>query len=129
MSFIFVGEKPSRTAYERGISWHNGGLAAKTLWDALVYAGIDRTKCGFMNLFGETPDSPEKVTDQTVGEALRAASDAGLRVVGMGRKVQRALNKLSVPHIPLTHPAARGAIRAKSAYQEHVKETLCAQVE
>lgn len=121
--YIFVGEKPSQRAKDIGASWETGGLAAKTLHDALDYANINPQQCGFVNLFGDSPDDAETPV-LGVCKTLLAANRAGLKVVGMGRKVQRHLAKRNVPHIPLVHPAARGEIRGKQRYLDHVKEQL-----
>jgi hypothetical protein len=123
MSYIFVGEKPSKRALDIGASWEKGGLAAKTLHDALEYNRIDPKECGFVNLFGDNSDDKEQPI-LGVCRALCAANRAGVKIVGMGRKVQRHLKFRGVPHIPLVHPAARGKIRDKHRYIDHVKEML-----
>jgi len=45
--------------------------------------------------------------------------------VAMGRKVQKALDAVRIPYIAIVHPAARGCIRSKIAYAEHVGHALC----
>ena len=55
---------------------------------------------------------------------MRSLADEGLPIVGMGRLVQRTLERAGVPHLRLVHPAARGAIRARAAYQAHVAAVL-----
>jgi hypothetical protein len=123
MSYIFVGEKPSNRAHKTGVTWETGGLAAKTLHNALEYNRIDPKQCGFVNLFGDHPDDKETPI-LGICKTLAAAHRAGVKIVGMGRKVQRHLTKRNVPHIPLVHPAARGSIRGRNEYLNHVKEML-----
>jgi hypothetical protein len=45
-------------------------------------------------------------------------------VVALGNKVSRQLERHSVPHVPLIHPAARGKIRARELYAQHVSAIL-----
>ena len=108
-----------------GASWTNGRLAARTLHDALRACGIEPSRQQFINLFGDDPGAP------AVAEALRLrrirelAAD-GHTIVALGRKVSRALSKRRIAHLRLVHPAARGPIRKKSRYQEHVATQLTA---
>jgi|SRR5215213_4169650 len=125
MSFVFVGEKPSSRAIEIGASWTNGRLAAKTLHDALRACGIEPSQQQFLNLFGDDPGAP------TVAKALcirriRELEADGHTIVALGQKVSRALSKCHIAHLRLIHPAARGSIRKRSRYQEHVAAQLAA---
>lgn len=108
--YLFVGEERSDKAKEMGVTWEDGALAAKQLFDALDYSGVDMADCEFTNLF-------EK------GGRAKVRNWGG-RVVGMGNKVQGELDNMSIPYIPLVHPAARGSIRKKETYCKHVKERL-----
>ena len=45
-------------------------------------------------------------------------------IVAMGAKVQKALRAEGINFIPIVHPAARGAIRKKERYIEHIREAL-----
>lgn len=122
--FLFVGEKPSPTAHKNGWTWRDGRLAAKPLFEALRGCGIDPDKCGFTNAFA---DHIGKLTLLEINgrmSCLRAAADAGTKIVALGNKVASLLNEHGIPHIKLRHPAARGAGRAKSIYAAHVKSTL-----
>lgn len=124
--FLFVGEKPSKLAQKRGVTWIDGGLAAKQLFDALAPLGISGQECRFENLFGDDPTDAEKGPHIIVRAArIRdiAAAD-GREIVAMGQKVSRALHKLGLPHRIITHPAARGRIRAKERYAAHIREAL-----
>jgi hypothetical protein len=123
--FLFVGEKPSPMAERKGWSWDDGRVAARTLHEALRAAGIEPADCGFTNLFGQTADAPEKGAELTArADVLRAASRVGVTVVALGSKVARQLARHSVPHVPLIHPAARGQIRMRERYVQHVSAVL-----
>jgi uracil-DNA glycosylase len=128
-SLLFIGEKPSPTAEAKGLRWQDGKLAARTLFAALDAAGIDRSRCGFANLFGLTADAPERQTSEVRArlEILAATAATGTRIVALGSKVARHLERSGVPHVRLTHPAARGAIRARDRYVQHVREVLAFQ--
>jgi uracil-DNA glycosylase len=122
---LFVGEKPSQTAERNGWTWDDGRVAARTLHDALRAAGIEPTDCGFTNLFGQTAAAPEKGAELAArADVLRAASKVGVTVVALGSKVAKHLARYSVPHVSLIHPAARGQIRARERYIEHVSAVL-----
>jgi uracil-DNA glycosylase len=121
---IFVGEKPSRTAYEKGWTWEDGRLAGKQLFDALAYVEIDPKDCRFVNLFGKHPDR-EETPRRAVMRELRKADRP---IVAMGQKVSKHLARAGIEHKTIVHPAARGKIRGKLVYQEHVKEVLNARI-
>jgi hypothetical protein len=110
MSYLFIGEERSPKAIQMGVTWEDGRLAAKQLFDALRSAGIDPEACTFTNIF-ESPD-----LDQI-------RSHPGT-VVAMGRRVERELKRLGVPHLFIYHPATRGTIRKKENYCKHVQEHL-----
>jgi hypothetical protein len=88
---------------------------------------MDPTQCHYLNLFADDTDTWEP--DPVVLRRLRLWTSSGRRsrrvqVVALGRRVQHALRRADVPHIPLIHPAARGAIRAKPVYQQHERDAL-----
>jgi len=112
---LFVGEKKSPTALRKGWSWEDGRLAGKQLFDALTACGVDPQKCKFENWFN------------TRSQALIRQYPGA--VFGMGRIVQDALTKAGVSHIPIVHPAARGRIRKKERYNQHIKEAVTKAVE
>lgn len=112
-ALLFVGERRSPAAVRMGVRWQDGRLAAKQLFDALRAAGFDPERCEFVNWW-------ERGSHQRVGEHIRR----GGLVVAMGRKVQRALKKTGVAHLGIVHPAARGAIRKKERYSEHIRDVL-----
>lgn len=115
MTYLFIGERRSGLAIKRKLTWESGGLAAKQLFDALNACGIDPRKCLFANLFDMGQPKPD-------------LTRTDVRFVGMGLKVQRELDRLRVPHLKLVHPAARGKIRKKEVYIEHVRDVLCVEV-
>jgi hypothetical protein len=107
---LFVGEERSDKAKQMGVRWEDGRLAAKQLFDALEPLNINPRKCTFCNYFEDS----KRVIKTWKGF-----------IIGMGRKVQRALTKDGIEHIPIIHPAARGKIRSKRKYQQHIKTQLC----
>lgn len=112
MKFLFVGEEPSQRAIDLDKGWYDGALAGKQLFDALIANNIDPLEQRFCNLFSDGLD---------VVMTLKGRRP----IVAMGKKVQAEFDRLEIPHIKLTHPAARGKIRKKERYIEHVKEQLC----
>ena len=119
--FVFVGERRSSRARALGVRWEDGRLCARTLHAALRAAGLDPERQTYLNVFRD--DEPGAI-DPAAVTRLRALLDAGAALVGMGRRVQVALRRAGLPHRPLVHPAARGAIRARAAYQAHVAAVL-----
>lgn len=107
---LFVGEERSELAKKMGVTWEDGRLAAKQLFDALNYCGIDPTKVDFRNYFEE--GGPEFV------KKYQGA------IIAMGKKVDSALTRDGIEHYFIKHPAARGEIRKKRNYCKHVKENL-----
>jgi hypothetical protein len=120
-SFIFVGERRSRRAIQLGVRWEHGRLCARTLHAALRAIGLDPDQQGYVNLYF---DAEPPALDEAVLARLRTLAAEGVEIVGLGRIVQRALERAGVDHRQLIHPAARGAIRARAAYQAHVATVL-----
>lgn len=122
---IFVGECRSLTAIRQGWTWKDGRLAAKPLFEALEAMGVNPADHDFVNLFHDPPAngraSTPKVNGETVARLIRA-SDA-IRVA-LGKRVSDELAKRGLVHVALVHPAARGAIRKRERYIEHVTTTL-----
>jgi hypothetical protein len=121
--FIFVGECRSATAQERGWSWADGHLAAKPLFEALRAAGIDPTEQRFVNLFRDPPSA--HLVNHRSFVVLRDRAPA-VRIVALGKRVAHELARRGLVHIALVHPAARGRIRKRERYIEHVRERLAA---
>lgn len=117
--FLFVGERRSLTAIKHGYTWESGRLCANTLWEALKAAGIEPLAQLFANA-QEDDGSPHPELDAVA----RCALARGVVVVSLGKTAHEALNGLGVPHARIIHPAARGAIRKRERYQEHVRAAL-----
>jgi hypothetical protein len=114
MTFLFIGEQRSQRAIDNGWTWEDGRLAAKPLFDALKAININPEECRFMNWFeSENPL-----------EELEKLSNQGFEIVSLGAKVHDELTKRNVNHIAVIHPAARGKIRLKANYFQHIKERL-----
>lgn len=113
---IFVGEEPSKTALRMGVTWKDGRLAGKQLFDAFEANGFDPGKAFFINLF------KDGTVDPGVLCLLIMNAGEGIPIVAMGKKVQKELDGLNC--IPMVHPAARGTIRKKENYINHVKTIL-----
>lgn len=112
---LFVGERRSECARQNGWHWEDGRLAAKQLFDALSEIGINPSECKFQNLLEGSGRST--VVKYAVG---------GAKIIALGRKVDSKLTKLGIPHVYMVHPAARGEIRKKQRYTEHVKQVSIA---
>lgn len=108
--YLFVGEKRSELAIKMNVTWIDGRLAAKQLFDALKENNINPQDHYFTNWF-------ERGTKTSVREFPGV-------VVAMGNKVANALSKAKIKHIKIVHPAARGSIRKKENYFAHIKEKL-----
>lgn len=109
---LFIGEQRSKKAKAMGVHWKDGRLAAKQLFDALRTCGIDPQEHEYVNVW------------EKLGANIRSiVAHQGPRV-GMGQKVCAFLRAAKIEHIPLVHPAARGAIRRKETYCAHVREVL-----
>lgn len=119
--FVFVGERRSRRAIEMGVRWEHGRLCARTLHEALRAMGLDPTRQTYLNAY---TDGEPAAIDAAAIARVRSLAAAGAQIVALGRAAHRALEQAAVPHRRLTHPAARGAIRARAAYHAHVAAVL-----
>ena len=119
--YIFVGECRSLTAVDRGWSWHDGRLAAKPLFEALVAMGVDPSEQQFVNLFCDPPAAP-RVNGHSVARLFVALGTS--TIVALGKRVSTALAKRGIVHVAIVHPAARGRIRKRERYIAHVAERL-----
>jgi hypothetical protein len=119
---VFVGERRSPKAQALGVSLQDGRLAARTLHDALRAADVDPAAAVYVNLFHDDP--ADRRPCENAVQAIRSLAAAGALIVALGRHVQAGLRAAGVPFVPLTHPAARGAIRARPVYQQHVRDAL-----
>ena len=122
---IFVGERQSPKAARYGHTWQNGKAAAATLHRALLAAGVDPSSCEFLNLWSVPGlKHPKRPPRREVLRDLRRAHRSGEKVVALGSIVAKELERLSIPHVPLRHPAARGKLRRRDLYEAHVREVL-----
>lgn len=121
VSFAFVGEKRSDLAIKMGVRWEDGRLAAKTLHEALRAVGLNPLRQTYLNIF---VDGAGYVVDPTSTARLLELQSQGVELVAMGRRVQHELDRLSLRYRSLVHPAARGKIRAKPLYLQHVADVL-----
>lgn len=115
--YVFVGEERSQRAITMNVTWKDGKLAAKQLFDALKANNIDPANQAFDNWF-EGEDSALRI---------KVFQAYGYIVVAMGEKVSMAMAKAGISHLRIVHPAARGKIRKKEIYAKHIKETLAHQ--
>lgn len=125
MRYVFVGERQSPKAARGGHTWQNGKAAACTLHAALRTLGHDPEACTFLNLWctpGLGPTREPLIPG--VLPTLRREAAAGAVIVAMGRLVERELARRGIPHRAMVHPAARGKIRKRERYVEHVREVL-----
>ena len=122
---VFVGEKRSKTAQEKGYSWQECQttgkpvLSAIRLFDALSANGLDPKLQIFLNLWRDDMNP-----NDAAPEILKEMAKAGETIVAMGNKVSSELEKLGIPHKRIIHPAARGKIANKILYRSHIKEVL-----
>jgi hypothetical protein len=119
--FVFVGERRSQRAIQMGVRWEHGLLCARTLHAALRAIGLAPEEQAYVNLYS---DAEPPALDEAVLARLRGLAAEGVEIVGLGRLVHRALERAGVDHRQLIHPAARGTIRARAAYQAHVATVL-----
>jgi len=127
--YIFVGERPSISAWKFTKQWSDGAYAGKQLKDA-----IDKIDClefadiTFCNLWTKptemsTPATDKKDLSKTLDEIIQYSP--WWIIVGMGKIVQEKLDEYGIRHLKLVHPAARGLIRRKDRYLKHCTEVLC----
>lgn len=122
--WLFVGERPSRKADTMKVSWKDGRLCAKQLFDALAYCEISLKHCQFINLFVAN-HAIQPTLCRRASRQIAAKYKVGFIVVAMGRKVAAYLEGQGLPHLQIVHPAARGLIRKKERYCRHVHSILC----
>ncbi len=104
------------------VTWKDGRLAAKQLFDALRACGVDPAKQGYDNWFRSILD--RWVRKATIVAKVRRALADGVVVVALGARVSGEMEAHGLSHLKLVHPAARGRIRKKERYAEHVRTTL-----
>jgi hypothetical protein len=109
MKVLFIGEARSERAKQMDVRWEDKALASRTLHDALTTFAV--------------PIKPTFINIATPG-AFKVISEWKGPRVGMGKIVQSWLAKRGLTHLRLIHPAARGAIRAKAVYAQHLRTVL-----
>ena len=121
---LFVGQERSRLAQERGVYWEDEAQCANQLFRALRANNINPNKCVFLNLFTDESDGKplsEKVVNKNELNKIKKWNG---KVIGMGSIVHKKLYQLKVDHRHIVHPSARGKIRAKAKYIQHISEKL-----
>lgn len=120
--YCFVGENRSSRAKESGWTWDSCAetgewhLCAIYLFGALELIGIDVKKQIFVNVWDDDWNM--------LGDTISFLKTFEGTIVAMGRKVEKVLVSEGIPHKFIFHPAARGEIRKKERYVEHVREAL-----
>lgn len=122
MKYLFIGEERSKRAIEMNVRWEDGNLSAKTLFDALNACGINKDNCRFMNLF--EPLKQQGILHKSHNYWIASMMANEYKIVAMGNKVSNKLNEMGISHIKIIHPAARGKIRLRSNYINHIKQSL-----
>ena len=121
---LFVGQERSKLAQERGVYWEDEAQCANQLFRALRANKINPQKCSFVNLFTDESDGV-KYNDKIVNEkGLNKVYTWMGQIIGMGTLVHKKLNELKIMPIQIVHPSARGKIRAKAVYIQHIREKL-----
>lgn len=120
--FLFVGERRSPKAVQMDVRWEDEALAARPLFDALRRWGVDPSQQRYINLFHEDVTGPFRVNPDSAPIVREAMPHC--EIVAMGSRVSQALDKLEIPHTRIVHPAARGKIRKRDTYVQHVGITL-----
>ena len=118
MRLLFVGERPSKTAVLKRWIWGDFHLSSKTLLEALAACQFPREFADFINVYSDDG----KIDLQSI-EYIQNRSHGSI-VIGMGKLAQRALAHHGIGHIEMIHPAARGRIRKRELYQEHVAQVI-----
>lgn len=112
----FIGEKRSEQATRNNWHWEDNVSTAKFLLDCLKDIGLTQDKIIFYNLW-----SDDGILQEGIINELQYTS---LIVVGMGAVVCRELDRLNIKHICIVHPAARGKIRNKKLYTQHLQNKI-----
>ena len=107
MKLLFIGQERSQLAQDRGVYWEDEAQCANQLFRALRANGIDPNK--------------DKNIDQ---KSLNKINKWEGEKIGMGNIVGRMLTHLKIDHTKIVHPSARGKIRAKELYIQHIRERL-----
>ena len=121
---LFVGQERSKLAQERGVYWEDEAQCANQLFRALRANKINPQKCSFVNLFTDDSDGLP-IGKKTINKkGLNKIREWKGQIIGMGNIVADKLTSLKISHIQIVHPSARGKIRAKALYIQHIRERL-----
>ena len=121
---LFVGQERSKLAQERGVYWEDEAQCANQLFRALRENNINPKECSFINLFTDESDGLP-LTKKTINKkGLNKIKKWRGSIVGMGSIVHKKLNQLKISHKHIIHPSARGKIRAKENYIQHIFEKI-----
>ena len=101
------------------VTWQDGRLAAKVLFEALATLGIMEDVSVVVHAYRD-----DGSLDVSIMEGVQTLQGQGWLVIGMGKKAQQALTLFGIPHRPMIHPAARGKIRRRELYHAHVAGVL-----
>lgn len=112
----FIGEKRSEQAIRNNWHWDDNVSTAKYLLDCLSVVGIYQEDIIFRNLW-----SDDGILQKSVIEDLK---NTDLKIVGMGEKVSKELEKYNIHFTQIIHPAARGSIRKRENYIRHLEDRL-----
>ncbi len=116
---VFVGERRSLRAIQMNVTWQDGRLAAKVLFEALAALKITEDVYVVVNAYRD-----DGSLDVSIMEGVQTLQGQGWLVIGMGKKAQQALTLFGIPHRPMIHPAAGGKIRRRELYHAHVAGVL-----
>jgi len=116
---VFVGERRSLRAIQMNVTWQDGRLAAKVLFETLAALKITEDVYVVVNAYRD-----DGSLDVSIMEGVQTLQGQGWLVIGMGKKAQQALTLFGIPHRPMIHPAARGKIRRRELYHAHVAGVL-----
>ena len=121
---LFVGQERSKLAQERGVYWEDEAQCANQLFRALRANKINPNKCSFVNLFTDESDG-KPVGQKTINKkGLNKIREWKGQIIGMGNIVSDKLASFKISHTQIVHPSARGKIRAKAVYIQHIRERL-----
>ena len=116
----FIGEKRSGQAIKNNWHWEDNVSTARFLLGCLLEIGIDKSNIIFFNLW-----SDDGILNRTLIDVLDNLSKYFENtIVGMGNTVCNELDRHGIKYIKIIHPAARGKIRKKELYTQHLKERL-----
>jgi len=112
----FIGEKRSEQAIRNNWHWDDNVSTARFLLDCLANIGIHQSNIIFYNLW-----SDDGILQKEVISELQSNS---IPIVGMGKIVCDELDKYEISHMSIIHPAARGKIRKKELYTQHLQDKV-----